>query len=168
MFVSDFVLRNSCLSFMDKLKQIIKSKPQWVVLLIFSYILILGVLKWKMTPDLTTVYYLVGGLFGVYFMDIAEVVFDIHPSPFRSILFVVLFSVVSFFVVTSSGSMFAAGLVLSLYFTLFLMAAEEWQEHGNLNGWYALIKPLPQKNIQLGIVLLNALLLVFETLIFIK
>jgi len=153
---------------MDKLKQIIKAKPQWVVLLIFSYILILGVLKWRITPDLTTVYYLIGGLFGVYFMDIAEVVFDIHPSPFRSILFVLLFGVVSFFVVTSSGSTFAIGLVLSLYFTLFLMAAEEWQEKGNLNGWYTLFKVSPQKHMQLGIMLGNVLVLVFETLIFMR
>ena len=152
---------------MDKIKAILKAKPRWVVLLIFSYILILGVLRWRLTPDITTVYYLVGGLVGVYFMDFADVVFDIHPSPFRSIIFILLFGVVSFFIVTSSGSMFAIGLVLSLYFTLFLLQAEEWQESKNLNAWYALVKDVPSIKIQQAVVLGTALLLVAETLIFI-
>jgi len=153
---------------MDKLKSIIISKPRWIVLLIFSYILILGILKWRFTPDLTTVYYLAGGLFGVFFMDIADLIFTIHPSPFRSIIFVILFSVVSFFIVTSSGSMFAIGLVLSLYFTLLLLAAEEWQASGNLDVWYSLVKGPPGVKMQQVTVIGIALVLVIETLIFIR
>lgn len=153
---------------MDKIKAILKAKPRWVVLLIFSYILVLGVLKWRLTPDITTVYYLLGGLVGVYFMDLADLLFDIKPSPFKSIVFVVLFGVVSFFIVTSSGSMFAIGLVLSLYFTLFLLQAEEWQEFKNLNSWYTLVKEAPSVKMQQWIVLGTALLLVIETLIFIR
>jgi uncharacterized membrane protein len=153
---------------MDKLKAIIKAKPRWIVLLIFSYILILGVLRWRFSPDITTVYYLLGGLVGVYFMDFADLVFDIHPSPFRSIVFILFFGVVSFFIVTSSGSMFAIGLVLSLYFTLFLLQAEEWQEFKNLNSWYTLVKEAPSVKMQQWIVLGTALFLVVETLIFIR
>ncbi|MCJ7826481.1 hypothetical protein MUP56_02605 [Patescibacteria group bacterium] len=153
---------------MDKLKQIIKSKPRWVVLLIFSYILILGVLKWRLSPDISTVFYLLGGLFGVYFMDLADLVFDIKPSPFRSIVFIVLFGIVSFFIVTSSGSMFAAGLVLSLYFTLLLLQAEEWQEYQNLNAWFTLGMSRPSVKVQRWIVLGIALFLVLETLLFIR
>jgi hypothetical protein len=153
---------------MDKLKAIILSKPRWVVLLIFSYILILGILKWRLTPDLNTIFYLVGGLFGVYFMDGADLIFTLKPSPFRSILFIFLFGVVSFFIVTSSGSMFAIGLVLSLYFTLLLSAAEEWQTSKNLNSWYTLIQSPPTIKIQQLIVVGLTLLLVVETLIFIR
>jgi hypothetical protein len=153
---------------MDKLKQIIRSKPRWIVLVIFSYILILGVLKWRLSPDISTVFYLLGGLFGVYFMDLADLVFDIQPSPFRSIVFVVLFCIVSFFVVTSSGSMFAAGLVLSLYFTLLLLQAEEWQEYHNLNEWFTLGMSRPPVKVQRWIVLGIALFLVLETLLFIR
>jgi len=153
---------------MDKIKAIITSKPTWVVLVIFSYILILGVLKWRLSPDLTTVFYLFGGLFGVYFMDLADLVFNIQPSPFRSVLFIILFGVVSFFVVTSSGSMFASGLVLSLYFTLLLLQAEEWQENRNLNAWFTLGTTPPSEKIQMWIVLGTAVLLVTETLLFIR
>jgi hypothetical protein len=153
---------------MDKLKAIIQAKPKWVVLLIFAYSVILGVLKWRLAPDISTVYYLVGGLAGVYFMDLADLVFDVKPSPFRSIIFVILFGAVSFFVVSSSGSMFATGLVLSLYFTLLLLQAEEWQEYRNLNTWYTLVKAPPSAKTQQWIVLGSALLLVIETLIFIR
>jgi len=153
---------------MDKIKAILKAKPRWVVLLIFSYILILGVLRWRLMPDITTVYYLLGGLVGVYFMDFADLIFDIHPSPFRSIVFVIFFGIVSFFVVTSSGNMFAIGLVLSLYFTLFLLQAEEWQEFKNLNSWYALVKDAPTVRVQQWIVMGTALLLVVEALIFVR
>lgn len=153
---------------MDKIKQILRSKPQWVVLLIFAYILILGVLKWRLSPNITTVYYLIGGLFGVYFTDFADVIFDVKPSPFRSIIFLALYWVVSFFVVTSSGNMFAIGLVLSLYFTLLLLMAEEWQVSRQLNAWYTLVKSPPSPRIQLLVILATALLLVVETLIFIR
>ena len=156
---------------MDKLKAIVRAKPTWVVLLIFSYILILGVLKWRLTPDSTTVYYLLGGLFGVYFLDVAEVIFDIRPSPFRSMLFVVLFCVVSFFVVTSSGSMFASGLVLSLYFSLLLLQAEDWQRDNNLNSWFAwfsLVREPPTVKIQQICVIAFSVFLMFETLLFIR
>lgn len=152
---------------MEKLKQIIKSKPRWIVLLIFVYILVLGVLKWRLTPDLSTVYYILGGLVGVYFMDMADLVFDVKPSPFKSIVFIVLFGIVSFFVVTSSGSMFATGLVLSLYFTLLFIQAQEWQEFRNLNTWYALVKAPPSLRIQQWIVLATAALLVIESMIFV-
>lgn len=153
---------------MEKVKNILRAKPTWILLLIVSYIIILGILKWRLTPDITTVFYLLGGVFGVYFMDFAEMIFDIHPSPFRTIIFTILFGVVSFFVVTSSGSMFASGLVLALYFTLLLDQADEWQNHNNLNRWYEMIRPIPTKKIQLLLVLATSLLLVLETLIFIR
>lgn len=152
---------------MDKLKQILTSKPRWIVFLIFAYILVLGLLKWRLTPTLSTVYYLIGGLFGIYFMDIADAIFAVKPSPFQSIIFMVLFGVVSFFVVTSSGSMFASGLVLSLYFSLLLAQADEWQEYKHLNRWYALVRTPPSVRAQRWIVLGTVLFLVLETVIFI-
>ena len=152
---------------MEKFKQILASKPRWVVLLIFAYIVILGLLKWRLKPDISTILYLLGGLFGVYFLDVADVIFDTKPSPFQSIIFMILFGIVSFFVVTSSGSMFAAGLVLAIYFSLLLMQAEDWQEYRNLDKWYRLVKAPPSVRIQQWIVLGIALLLVIETLLFI-
>ena len=153
---------------MDKLKEIVRSKPTWVVLVIFSYILILGILKWRLSPNISTLFYLLGGLVGIYFMDVADVIFDVKPSPFQSILFLILFGIVSFFIVTSSGSMFATGLVLSLYFTQLFLQAEEWQEYRNLNAWYTLVKAPPSVKVQQWMALGTAFLLVIETLIFIR
>ncbi len=150
------------------MRSIIRAKPQWVTLLITSYILIIGVLKWRLSPDLSTVAFLLGGIVGIYFMDMADAVFMIHPSPFKSIVFTFLFAAVSFFVVTSSGSRFAAGLVLSLYFTLLLAQADEWQQRGNLNRWYTLIRGTPSVRMQQWIILGTALFLAGEILVFIR
>ena len=70
--------------------------------------------------------------------------FHLSPSPFRSIVFAAAFVVVSLFVVTSSGSMLASGLVLSLYLSLILWQVGEWHVRGNLNEWYRMITgPVP-------------------------
>lgn len=84
-------------------------------------------------------WYLVGGIMGVYFLDIAEVVFEVFPSPFRGIVFAALFAVVSFFVITSSTNLLGQGLVLSLYLTMIFWQIGEWQVAGNLNSWYRMV-----------------------------
>lgn len=124
---------------MDKVQAIIKRKPIFFLVISLIYIVALGFLKWQIHPTINSLYYLAGGLLGVYFLDIAEEFFGLTPSPFRSIIFAVLFVVVSLFVVTSSGSMLTAGLVLSLYLSLVLWQLGEWQINGNLNSWYRMI-----------------------------
>jgi hypothetical protein len=73
---------------------------------------------------------------GVYFLDASELFFAVSPSPFRSIFFLALYSIVSFFVISSSANAFADGLVLSVYVQLLLWQLGEWQINGNLNSWY--------------------------------
>ena len=124
---------------MDKVRAIIKRKPLLFLIASVLYLVVLGFLKWQIHPDLSSLYYLTGGLIGVYFLDIAEEFFAVQPSPFRSIVFVVLFVLVSFFIVSSSGSLLATGLVLSLYLSLVLRQVGEWQVNGNLNTWYRML-----------------------------
>lgn len=124
---------------MDKVQAIIKRKAPLFLVVSIVYLLVLGFFKWQIHPDLGSIYYLAGGLIGVYFLDIAEEFFQLNPSPFRSIVFAVLFVVVSLFVVTSSGSMLASGLVLSLYLSMVLWQLGEWQIKGNLSSWYGMI-----------------------------
>ena len=77
---------------------------------------------------------------GVYFLDIAEVFFRLNPSPFRSVVFAAAFALVSLFIVTSSGSVLASGLVLSVYLTLILWQIGEWGIQGSVGSWYKMVE----------------------------
>lgn len=124
---------------MDKILQIVKRKPIVFLFLSIGYVVAVALIKWQIAPPITALWFVAGAVFGTYFMDIAEVFFNLSPSPFRTIVFAAAYIVVSLFVVTSSGSMLASGLVLSLFLTLVLWQVGEWQVHRNLNSWYRMV-----------------------------
>ncbi len=137
---------------------IIKRRPPVLLVLPFVYLLMVALVKWQLSPQLGTVYFLIGGVIGLFFMDAAEVFFKLDPSPFRSILFAAGLGVVSTFLVTSSDSLIAVGLVLSLSLNIILWQLGEWQLRKNMDSWYRLIaiqvKPEVQRIISGGFVLL--------------
>lgn len=153
---------------MNKVVEIIKKKPILFLVVSVGFALGVGILKWKVTWPPQAFLYFGGAVLGVYFLDAAEVFFALTPSPFRSIVFMAGFAVVSFFVVTSSGSMLGAGLVLSLYLSLLLWQIGELHINGNLASWYGMVAGVPtvvqQKWILVGLV---AVFLV-ETYLFIR
>lgn len=151
---------------MDKVQAIIKRKPFLFVILSLLYLLVLGFLKWQINPTLDSLYYLIGGVIGIYFLDIAEEFFAVSPSPFRSTVFAALFILVSFFIVSSSGSMIATGLVLSLYLTLVLWQLGEWQINGNLNSWYRMIANPVSVSVQKWLVAIFILIFIIESAVF--
>lgn len=108
---------------MDKVLAIIKRKPLVFLIISLSYLVLVGLIKWHLTPPLAALWFILGGAIGVYLLDGAEVFFALNPSPFRGIAFLIGFMVVSLFVTTSSGSPLAQGLVLSMYVTLILRQA---------------------------------------------
>lgn len=124
----------------EKIKEIIRRKPMLFLVISLVYLLLTGFLKWTIHPTIATAIYVAGGLVGVYFLDIAEVFFHLNPSPFRSVVFAAAFALVSVFIVTSSGSVFASGLVLSIYLTLVLWQTGEWGIQGSLGSWYKMIE----------------------------
>jgi hypothetical protein len=152
----------------EKVKEIIRRKPSIFLLMSLGYFVLVSLFKWNMHPTIGTALFFVGGLIGVFFLDIAEVFFDLNPSPFRSVVFAAAFVAVSLFIVTSSGSMVASGLVLSLYLSLILWQVGEWKIHGHLNSWYRMIngsvKPETQKWLLVGFVALFFI----ETFLFIR
>lgn len=119
---------------MQKVREIVQRKPLLFLIISFVYLVGVGFLKWQIRPPVWALSYLVGGLLGVYFLDIAEVFFNLTPSPFRTMTFQALFVLVSFFVVTSSGSLLASGLVLSIYLTLILRQIFDWKKPVVLTG----------------------------------
>jgi hypothetical protein len=153
---------------MNKVLEILHRKPLLFLFITLGYLIVVGFIKWQIHPPLVALWYLLGGAIGVYFLDAAEVFFALNPSPFRSIVFVVAFVILSFFVVTSSGSLLAIGLVLALYINLILWQIGQWQYEGNLNSWYRMIAgSVSPKFQQWGLVIFVALFFV-ETILFLR
>ena len=124
---------------MKKILDIFQRKPPVLVLVGLIYLLAAGFLKWRLHPPVDALYFVGGGFLGIYFLDAAEIFFHLTPSPFRSIVFVGLYTIVSLFVVTSSSSFIARGLVLMVHLMLFLLQLFEWQKAGNLSSWYQMV-----------------------------
>lgn len=121
---------------MDSLRQLIRRKPQIFLIISLVYIFITGILKWHTSFVWDMVWFPLGGLLGVYFLDAAELFFAVSPSPFRSIFFMALYSIVGFFVVSSSANGFGSGVVLIVYLQLLLWQYGQWKVQGNLDSWF--------------------------------
>jgi hypothetical protein len=147
---------------MNAVTQLIKRKPLVFVVSSLVYLLAVGLLKWGIHPSVETLIFLLGGVVGVYFLDAAEVFFDLSPSPFRSALFAGLFVLVGLFVVTSSGSHLASGLVLSLYLSMILWMVGEFRIGRNINTWFRLfVVPVAPSVQQYAMIVFIVLFLVF-------
>ena len=149
-----------------KVKEIIRRKPVFFLLVSLGYLVLIALVKWNIHPTWDTLLFLLGGLLGVYFLDIAEVFFQLSPSPFRSIVFVGAFVIVSLFVVTSSGSPLASGLVLSVYLTLILWQVGQWHIQHNLTDWYRMVAGPVDIRIQKWILVGCVVLFLAETFVF--
>lgn len=150
------------------LKQIISRKPLLFLFLSLGYLILVGFFKWFIHPPLDALWFILGGLIGVYLLDAAEVFVAINPSPFRTIVFAGAFVILSLFVVTSANSMLANGLVLSLYLSMLLWQLGEWQIAGNLNTWYCMVEgPVSLSFEKLGMIIFGTLFVV-ETFLFLR
>lgn len=152
----------------EKVKEIIKRKPLFFLLVSLGYLGLTAFLKWNIHPQWGTLWFVVGGILGVYFLDIAEVFFELTPSPFRSVVFMGAFVLVSLFIVTSSGSPMASGLVLSLYLTLLLWQIGQWHIAHTLTDWFRWVAgPVPVVS-QRWILLGFAAVFIIETFLFVR
>jgi hypothetical protein len=124
-------------SILEQLRLILQKKPIIHVITLIAYLLCAAFFKWTIHPVWNTLFFILGGLLGIYFLDGAEVFFKITPSPFKSILFFAALAVVMIFIVTSSGSAFASGLVITTYGTLLLWFGSEFTSGGNPNVWFS-------------------------------
>ncbi len=153
---------------MQKVIRVLTQKPPIIFLSILIYLLGTGLLKWRFQPPVAALYFLAGGGLGIYFIDFAEAIFNVHPSPFRTILFQAIYVAVCFFVVTSSGSMIASGLVLTIYLSMLLGQVGEFQLQKNLNTWYQVLA-VPVTNAQQKYVMFVMFVLFFIiTFLFIR
>lgn len=153
---------------MKKILDIIQKKTPIDAFISLIYFVIVGLLKWRLMPQPTTLYFFTGAAIGIYFLEIAEELFHLEPSPFRSIVFGVGLVIVSLFVITSTASMLGAGLVLSLSLSLILWQWHEWQKAGNLNSWYIMISSPVTFDLQRLIFAGFTVLLLIETFLFLR
>lgn len=143
-------------------------KPLLFILIPLAHIVLVGLLKWRLRPPIESLMFFAGGAIGIYFLDAAEAFFKLTPSPFRSVLFLGLFAVVSFFVVTSANSLIASGLVLSLFLTMILWQVGEWKVSGNLTSWYRMVSGSVSLETQKWILVAFICLFVVETFLFVR
>lgn len=151
-----------------QLREVVRRKPLFFVVISLGYLVLTGFVKWSIHPPVVAAFYLAGGVLGIYFLDVAEIFFKLNPSPFRSVIFQWLFVATGFFVVTSSGSLLASGLVLSLYLTMILWQVGEWKLSGNLSSWYRLVTGVASAGLQRGMLVAFIVMFVIETFLFIR
>lgn len=153
---------------MDSVKALIAQKPRIFVYISLVYLLVVILAKWVIHPSLDSLWFFVGGVIGVYFLDAAEIFFALNPSPFRSVVFGGLFSGVAFFVVTSSTGTIGSGLVLSLYLQMLLWQIGEWRINHNLNSWYRMVAGPVSQSTQQIILIVSVAVFVMESAIFVR
>jgi hypothetical protein len=153
---------------MESIKSIFTRKSPVFLTLTVLYLLIVSFLAWGIHPSVATLLFVIGGIIGMYFLDVAEVVFTVSPSPFRTIVFTALFALVSFFIVTSSGNYLAIGLVLSIFLTIILWQGGEFAIARHVNSWYRMVADAPGVSIQRWVFLGLCAIFLFETLLVIR
>lgn len=161
-------------------------KRQYLPLLItVIYLIFLIIFHWGLKLKLEILLFLAGGILGVYFLDLAELLFKIsplgvnlqaepsgrgprgEPSPFKNVLFQTIFVPFSLFVLTSSGSLFGAGLVLSIFLAMLLKQWQELRLEGNINNWFWIVKKdFPLKTQQLYFAVMSGIF-IFLSLLFV-
>jgi hypothetical protein len=150
------------------LKETISEKEFIYVLLPMIFGLLVYIFKWGLVFSTSIITFFIGILIGIYFLDIAEKIFDMRPSPFRSIVFCGVFVFTAIFILTSSGSMLASGLVLSVFITLITWMINDYKYAGNLDSWYHMVAGQVSKNIQQYIMIGFVVMFFVATFLFIR
>lgn len=146
-----------------------------LLIITLIYLVLLTVFHWGWQPTWEIPFFLAGGLLGIIFLDLAEAIFKISPltttegqhSPFKNVLLQAVFVPFMLFVITSSGSFFGVGLVLSIFLSMLYRQRLELKEVGNLNSWFGVIKiEITPKNQQIYLVIMVGIF-AFLSLLFI-
>ncbi len=137
-----------------------------LLLITLIYLLVLTFWHWGLKPNLGILFFLAGGFLGIYFLDLADALFALSPSPFKNVLFQAIFVPFTLFVLTSSGSLFGAGLVLSIFLSMIYSQWLTYRQNGNLNSWFGVIKrEILVKNQQIYLWVMSGLF-IFLSLLF--
>lgn len=151
----------------EKLKIRLQQKSPIAVGISLVYLFALLLLHWRFTFPVETIIFFVGGILGLFILDIVEVFIPWEPSPFRTMVFSILLSICGIYIITSTPEIIAKGLVLSLTLTILLLEWTDWQKNGNLTSWFQFFFGEVNLSVQLAILLGTSILLLVESVIFI-
>jgi hypothetical protein len=140
-----------------------------------AYILALGfflatvVLHWRLQISVGILWYALGALIGLHVFDILEkwvVAGSGRPSPLRNVAVQIIISVLSIFILTSTGSWIGSGVVLFLNLRLLLLQQEQFNQTGTLTPWFS-NSMTANKSRDTNYLGLLTIVLIIETVIFI-
>lgn len=158
-------------------------KKLFIATLIYLAILIL--MRWRLSPKLDIFFFLAGGILGVQFLELVETIFkdlsakkSLEPvlveqgnipgrSSVKNVLCQSVFVPLSLFVITSSGSLFGTGLVLSISFSMLYWQWQEYNTTGKIASWLWVIKTeIDQKTQQIYLAIMGVLF-IFLSMLFV-
>lgn len=117
----------------------IVKKPSLFVILPIVLFFVLLLAKWQLNLPFEALWFFVGGIVGIYLLDIVEEVFQLSPSPFRTIVFCIGLFILTFYLITSTREYLAKGLGLSLLCSLFLLYVNDWRVHHTSKEWFSFL-----------------------------
>jgi hypothetical protein len=152
---------------MNKLKNIIYSKNSSVIGFGLVYIILILIFKWGIKPNFNAVFFALGSVTGLFILDISEALFNIEPSPFRSVIFYVGFILVSLFVTSSSGNPLVSGMVLLMYINMIVILAGEFKSKGNIDSFFRSLNLNMTILVQKITVIMFTFIFLIESIIFV-
>ncbi len=102
----------------------------------FFYLVLLILLRWRLTPNITILLFVFGAIIGIFILDVMEKIIDMKPSPLGGALAQMILLVLTFFSITSTGNLVGKGVVLFLNLKYLYLARNEFLGTGNLTNWF--------------------------------
>lgn len=115
-----------------------KKPPVFVIISLVTYLLLLFA-KWQLSLPFEALWFFIGAMVGIYLLDIAEEVFSVQPSPFRSVLFFIGLIVITFYLIASSVEFAAKGISFSLLLSLYMQYVRDWIEKKTVASWFFML-----------------------------
>lgn len=129
------------------------------------YFLLSSVLHWKLSPDLTIVFYGLGAVVGLHIITILEQL--LKTKVLKNAVVQMLLYVVTFFILTSSPNIFGKGVVLFLNFFFWFCQWQEFKSHKSLDTWFTILNAKPTLQFTQKYIWLIHIMLGVQTALFI-
>lgn len=148
------------MNWLGLIEKVLKKSPIFVIVPIVIFFSLL-LFKWQLQLPFDALWFFIGGIVGLYVIDVVEELFQLNPSPFRTIVFSIILFVLTFYIITSTLEFFAKGISLSLLLSLCMHYVNDLRRQKSLRQWYMVISetPSPSINMLIGTVFVFAIVL---------
>lgn len=132
-----------------------------------GYFIVVVILRWRVQPDISILFFYIGGLIGLHLLEIAEAIFVSPIAIFRTVLMQAVLTLLTLFVVTSSASRLGSGIVLFFSLRYILLQHADIVEGRSLASWFKGINISFSPSWERKYLYLVTSLLTLETILFI-